>query len=775
MASPQAGTYRIVSAKQSSSSPFCLDVAGGSNKNGANVRIWTPNFTAAQFFKLSYRSNNTAQLLSKWSGKSLDVANGSVSSGTNVQQWNDNDTRAQSWAVASDGGSATYNGESYPTYSVKVNGTNLALDISGGTMSAGTNVRVYNSNNTEAQRWLFVPAPPFASGGIYEIRSLLDTSMAVDVASASDTKGANVQLWKANGTNAQKFIITEETSGQWSIQNVNSDMFLDVASGNAKSGANVQQWTDNDSRAQRWKVTEYGTRTLNGVECVVVTLGSYVSGSGNTYQMDVYNAMTTNKANVNIETASNETSQRFVLYPTNPIDPDMPVAGNLGWTDSVGGTDWTRERPEATTYYPTWVTTKTWASDSFNHYEYRWRKQTMAGSNSSWGSWTDWTAWQTASVTIEGQRVWLTEGLDADVPSNKKAMQYELQVRSAGIDASDRLVHGEVADATLRALAVPTVTISHAGFGPEGLRLTYASTYEGGTTSIQVTSLSVRNSGGTVVYDPLMDYVYETGLDSEGSILVPLSRLAQWIPEGASVKVRYYVGTDQATLLEEGHDSGWLTVSYNTGYGLALTPTYTINEGRVLELSIGASADIDRAWVTIGGKLKEVDISNGIAYITYPFDGDDFDVYATAYNSSKTSWGVAHLTLNTANINGKRACHAWNWKGGKSFVLEVREGEPLATEYTIENDVETFKLNRRAWDTVRFGDTKAGMLTAEGAFGRYLDVEATRAKLEALIDARHVTYRSPHGLVCDVAIDGATLSCQRGVWICSVSMTRETV
>lgn len=772
MASPTKGTYRIVSAKGSSSNPFSLDVSGGSNKNGANVQIYTPNHTGAQFFVLSYRKDNTAQILSKWSGKSLDVLNGTVASGTNIQQYTDNDSRAQSWVIATDGGSATYNGDSYPTYTVKIVNSNLAMDIAGGAMASGTNVRVYTANGTEAQQWLFVPAPPFASGGIYELRSLLDTTMAVDVSGASTTKGANVQLWKANGTNAQKFIITEEEAGKWSIQNVSSDMFVDVKNGSATNGANVQQYTDNDTRAQRWKITEYGTRTLNGVECAVVTLGSYVTNDGATFNMDVLNALTTNRANVDIETASNETSQRFLLYPTDPVDEDMPVAANLGWTDSVGGTDWTRERPEAETYYPTWETTRTWASDSFNHYEWRLRSQIM-GDNSTWGAWSEWSAWETAAVTIEGQRVWITEGLSADVPSGKKALQYEVQVRSAGIDTEDRLVHGEVADATLRALPVPEVTFSVAGFGPEGLRLAYESTYDGGTTNIEITELKCRESGGSW-FDPLKSDFYAVGLDEQGSILVPMSRLKRWIPDGSELVVTYHVGTDQGTTYDEAETSETLTVSYDTGYGLTVTPTYTVGEGRVLLLSVSTQgASVRKAWTMSGGSLRSLTVSNGVASVTYPF-GSDFDVYAAAYSSNGDQWGVGHLHFPSYSVGGKRPAHAWNWSGG-SFVLELREDEPLATDYTIDNDVESYKLNKRAWDTVRFGDSKTGKLSAEGAFGEMLDVEATRAKLEALIDARHVTYRSPHGLVCDVAIEGASLECQRGIWICTVSMMRETV
>ena len=53
--------------------------------------------------------------------------------------------------------------------------------------------------------------------GLYEIRSALLESMALDIAGGSTAKGANVQIYANNDTNAQKYRITEETAGHWSI------------------------------------------------------------------------------------------------------------------------------------------------------------------------------------------------------------------------------------------------------------------------------------------------------------------------------------------------------------------------------------------------------------------------------------------------------------------------------------------------------------------------------------------------------------------------------
>lgn len=774
MASPDAGTYRIVSAKGSSSSPFCLDVQGGSNKNGANVRIWSPNFTGAQLFQLSYRKNGTAQLLSKWSGKSMDVANGSIAAGTNVQQWNDNDSRAQEWVVASDGNSATFEGETYPTYTIKLKAnSSLALDISQGTMAAGTNVRVWTANGSEAQRWLLVPLPAFASGGTYELRSMLKTTMAVDVSGASGVKGGNVQLWNANGTNAQKWVVTEEESGRYSLLNVNSKMYADVKAGGTASGTNVQQWTDNDSRAQRWKMTQYGTTTINGTRCAVVTLGSYVDGSGTKLNMDVLNALTTNRANVNVETASNEASQRFALYPTTPRDDDMPVPADVGWSASVGDDDWTRVRAAADTLYPTWRTTGAWATDSFNHYEVRWRSQRMGAASSTWGAWSAWGAWRTAAVTVSGQRIWLTEGLPASVPSGSKAVQYEFQVRSAGTDVDGSAVRGHVTSATLRAIRRPAVTLSNPGFGPEGLRLDYESDYDGGTTTISVTRVT-HTQGGKSVAKAVEGCTF-SGLDQSGSILIPMSRLPRWMADGSTVRVRYEVGSDQLPI-SGATDTGALAVSYDTGSGLDVTPTVTAGAGRTIQVEI-PTANVRKAWLRSGGRLKAMRVSNGKATVTYPFGSDmDYEVFVAAYSTDGDRWGVAHVSAAqmAAVLGTARPCHAWNWDGG-SFLLELREGEPLSTEYGIDNDAQEYKLNAREWDSYRFGDTKSSRISAEGSFGEALDVEATRETLDALMDARHVTYRSPHGLVCDVAVLSCDLTCVRGIWECKVTMARETV
>lgn len=769
MASPVAGDYRVVPVIGPTLS---LDVHAGSVKDGANIQVYTSNNTEAQMWQLSYRKDGTAQLLNRRVGKSIDIRSGNVASGTNVQLWTDNDSRAQTWSIQSDGGSATYQGTTFPTYTIRPSvNSGLSLDVSGGKNVSGANVWVYTTNNTDAQRWMFVPIAPFSSGGTYELRSMLKTSMAVDVSGASSVRGANVQLYSANHSNAQVFYVTEEADG-WSVENVSSGMYLDVAAGSAKSGTNVQQWDDNDTRAQRWVLTSYGTTLVDGVECAVVSLGSKVDGTGTGYMMDVKNALTTNSANVQIYAANGTNAQRFALFPARPRETSLPAPANMGWSVSVGDPDYTRERPEAETYYPTWETTKAWASDSANHHEWRYRRRSLDAQSSTWSAFTDWTPWEVAAVTVSGTRVWVTEGVQANVPTGAKALQYEFQARAASPTDDGGTVCGLESAVTVQADLVPSVTLDAAGFGPEGLRLGYSSTYDSGTTNLSIESVT---AGGK---DVLKADLYSTGLDDSGSVLIPMRTLSRWLNDGEAIAVSYRVGTDQWATFEEVQEAS-LTVSYNAGYGVEATPTLAPSAGRTLTLTV-PPADVTAAWIRQGdGPLVAMTLDNGSAIISPPFGSMDYEVFAAIRSTDGDHWGVAHLTAEeceaaiTASGGSVRPCHAWTFDGGY-FLLELQEGSPLETDYSVSREVGTYRLNDREWESVHYSPTMSGTFTAEGVLTDRVSMECTRDDLFALCKAGYAVYRSPHGMVADVAVTGFQLNEGYLYSTVSVSMTRVT-
>lgn len=601
------------------------------------------------------------------------------------------------------------------------------------------------------------------SDGVYEIRYANAPTMAVDVYGASTTKGANVQLYCVNHTNAQVFYIDLEDTAKWSIRNVYSGMYVDVNGASAERGTNVQQWTQNQTRAQMWRIVETGeTMTIEGVTCSIVKFGSYVTNDADTYYLDVSGAMTTNKTNIHIWNKNGTDAQVFALYPTTKQDTNLPVPSMQGWTKTVGGTDYAFSRAAASTLYPAWLGTQSWASNTSNGFEGRWRERSMDEDTSTWGDWSDDTAWSTVTTTRNETSYWLTAGLPATLAAGSKTRQYEFQLR-AFAGAGDNRVRGLSATATLDAVIVPVITFSTAGFGPEGLRLSYSSSYTGGATNIKVTSIVV--SGNEMVTTP----TEFDGLNVSGSVLVPMDALAGWIPNGSSATITYQVGNDQVTMFPD-ESTATKTVSYNAGSGLSVTPTATPVDGRRLKVELGTN-DATGAWVMQNGKLTEAEVTNGVAYIDYPFG--PFEVFVAASNPAGTRWGTASLSLAAGSgvLAGQKPCHAWNWDGGY-FLLEY-DTNLLSTERTIEPINETMALNGREYQNVYFQGPIKSEFSATGLL--YGGVtESTKEQMFELARAHHVTYRAPAGEIAEVAVVGISYQEQRGLTKVEVTMVEET-
>ena len=185
------------------------------------------------------------------SRKVWDVAGGSSSNGANVQMYNSNMTQAQRWLVHEDeNGFLTFENT----------GSGLVLDVSGGIAESGRNVQQYVANGTRAQKWVAVKG---IDGGL-TIHSALDFDYVLDIAGGSSANGANVQLYKANQTAAQLFFALDSNPVVGSLgQNVADGVYcfestglaLDVKGASAESGAALQSYAKNDTVAQAFRLT----------------------------------------------------------------------------------------------------------------------------------------------------------------------------------------------------------------------------------------------------------------------------------------------------------------------------------------------------------------------------------------------------------------------------------------------------------------------------------------------------------------------------------------
>ena len=305
------GTYEIASALNTN---MVLDIKGASTANGGNAQIYTANGTNAQRFNIK-KVGDYYQIVNANSGKALDVEGGSYARSANVQQYTSNNTGAQRWHIVDAGGGAYY----------IINSSSLmALDVAGARAANGTNVWQYEINKSAAQKWILRPAKiaapvkqpaknnanktaantekPVTVAGTSVIRSAVNTGYVLDVKGGAKSSGANVQLYKFNNTNAQKWKIEPVGGGMYKIVNVGSGCALDVKGAKAANATNIWQYKWNGTNAQKWIMKKNADGTV-----------TFVSAVNQNYALDLRGAKTENGRNIHIYKINGTAAQRWYI------------------------------------------------------------------------------------------------------------------------------------------------------------------------------------------------------------------------------------------------------------------------------------------------------------------------------------------------------------------------------------------------------------------------------------------------------------------------------
>lgn len=146
-----------------------------------------------------------------------------------VQSYQLNTTPAQKWKLIK---------QKDGTYEIVSVANGMALDVYGAGTKAGTIVQAYKRNNTKAQRWTIEKNPyyPGTSKGKYNpmdwapylIHPSCAPKLCLDVRGASKENGATIQIYTANNTNAQNWVIMDNGDGTWTFINVASGKALDL-------------------------------------------------------------------------------------------------------------------------------------------------------------------------------------------------------------------------------------------------------------------------------------------------------------------------------------------------------------------------------------------------------------------------------------------------------------------------------------------------------------------------------------------------------------------
>lgn len=278
----EAGEYVIKSALSQRS---VLDVAGGSQNDCANVQLYSYNGSAAQKWSVTFDDNGYATIKNVGSGKVLDAQYGNSNSGTNVWQYAGSDSnKAQKWRItANDDGTVSI---------ISALSSTSAIDVSNGSSANGSNVQLWSSNGSQAQRFTFVATSPKVSSGgqadiadgYYTFTTATNLKHKLDVQAWSKSDGARIQLWDSTDGENQTFKIQKQDDGFYSITSVWSGKSLDVDSGCVIPGTKIQQWAfSGDNGNQKWAIyaNEGGSYTLRNVASgLYLTLHGNRAGNG---------------------------------------------------------------------------------------------------------------------------------------------------------------------------------------------------------------------------------------------------------------------------------------------------------------------------------------------------------------------------------------------------------------------------------------------------------------------------------------------------------------
>lgn len=247
---PNGNYYINVRSKVASS----VDIPGASGADSTAIQLYSGNGSKAQQFTFTKQSDGSYVIVNVNSGKALDVRNGAAGNNAVVQQYSANGTNAQRWFIRDSGAG----------YYLQSALGNWVLDLSGGNTANGAAIRLYIPNGTASQ--LFVVScsgvtVPVDTAVI--IKSAGNANLVFDVPSASMANGTRIQLYAANGTNAQRFRFRKIGNGTYGIANVNSGKVLDVYGGSTSNGAVLQQYGSNNTVAQQWTVRDYGSGKIS--------------------------------------------------------------------------------------------------------------------------------------------------------------------------------------------------------------------------------------------------------------------------------------------------------------------------------------------------------------------------------------------------------------------------------------------------------------------------------------------------------------------------------
>lgn len=287
------GTYVIESALDKNK---VVDIYGASLNNGAKTILWDKNNGNNQKFEVTY-NNGRYNIKAKHSGKylrtdsTIDFNSESHFDSSNIYQNESKPIHFNEWYLE-----PTEDG--YYNIISKFNG--LYMDVCNSETKNGTIVRCSEKNGKKSQKFRLVKANnQVLENGTYVIASAIDNKKVLDIAKASKNNFANLQLWSRNNTNAQKFKVTYNNDGTYTMEALCSKKVIDVMKQGKSIGTNISQYKRNGTKAQKWNINPAGGGYYN------------IIAKCNGLCMDVAQAKSKNGTNIRCWRKNGTKSQKF--------------------------------------------------------------------------------------------------------------------------------------------------------------------------------------------------------------------------------------------------------------------------------------------------------------------------------------------------------------------------------------------------------------------------------------------------------------------------------
>ena len=198
---------------------------------------------ADQIFKFEKQSDQSYKIISTANGMCLDVKDASSASLANVKICESNNTDAQRWYIYGSSGQ----------YTLKAKCTNCVLDVKDNGSADGTNIQMCTSNNSEAQKFQIYKEPtrPFAAnlGDDFTVPILNKRSWIT-----LENNNSNIILNKEVGKSKQLWKFIRQTDGSYKIYSCLDGKCVDLENACHEKGTNIGLCEENKGNAQRWYI-----------------------------------------------------------------------------------------------------------------------------------------------------------------------------------------------------------------------------------------------------------------------------------------------------------------------------------------------------------------------------------------------------------------------------------------------------------------------------------------------------------------------------------------